>query len=193
MDENFSLGGSTTELHALLQGCKELAKKTKAQRPSPWQPPQDPRDSVPTRDIADVLKACYFRNFESTYRILHIPSFENEYEQYWENRMAADEGWVFILLLVLAIGSCFVRDLNRFKDLRPMAMKWIYLAQSWHSAPFQKSRMSLTGLQLHCLLLLARNTNYVGPELVSVSTGSLVRVSAFGSRYVALLLSRSPK
>ena len=49
------------------------------------------------------------------------------------------------------------------------------VAQSWHSAPFQKSRMTHSGLQLHCLLLLARQTNYVGPELVGLSAGTLMR------------------
>lgn len=49
------------------------------------------------------------------------------------------------------------------------------VAQSWHSAPFQKSRMTHSGLQLHCLLLLARQTNYVGPELVALSVGTLMR------------------
>ena len=50
-----------------------------------------------------------------------------------------------------------------------------FIAQSWHSAPFQKSRMTHSGLQLHCLLLLARQTNYVGPELVGLSAGTLMR------------------
>ena len=73
---------------------------------------------VPSRDIADILKAFYFRNFESTYRILHIPSFNNEYERYWGDPSAVDDGWVFLLLLVLAIGSCFVRDLAWYVNSR---------------------------------------------------------------------------
>ena len=67
-------------------------------------PSQDPRESVPSRDIADALKAGYFRVFESTCRILHIPSFEQQYEQYWNDPTSADDCWVLILLLVLAIG-----------------------------------------------------------------------------------------
>ena len=66
-----------------------------------------------------MLKAFYFRNFESTYRILHIPSFNNEYERYWVDPSAVDDGWVFTLLLILAIGSCFVRDLAWSVNPRP--------------------------------------------------------------------------
>ena len=54
-----------------------------------------------------------------------MPSFENEYERYWQSPTALDDGWVSILLLVLAIGAVFVRDRTWFKDLRPLAMKWV--------------------------------------------------------------------
>ena len=81
------------------------------------------------------------------------------------------------LTLRLLLGSCLIREPAGLIDLRPTAMGWIYLAQAWLSAPFHKSRLSYTALQLHCLILLARQTNYVGPELVWISAGTLVRMA----------------
>ena len=78
---------------------------------------------------------------------------------------------------MITIGSCLIRDPAWLIDLRPMAMRWIYLAQSWLSAPFHKSRLTYSTLQLHCLILLARQTNYVGPELVWISAGTLVQMA----------------
>ena len=62
-------------------------------------------------------------------------------------------------------------------------MRWIYLAQCWLSAPFHKSRLTLGALQLHCLVLLARQTNYVGPELVWVRKyGAIICFSVAAER-----------
>ena len=77
----------------------------------------------------------------------------------------------------MAIGTCFCQNLASENQLRSKALEWIYAAQSWLSAPFQKGRLSVTGLQVHCLLLLARETNFVGPELVWISAGALLRTA----------------
>ena len=165
------------ELHALLQRCKDLARKTKARRPGDGRLPNDLKESFPSRDIADSLKNAYFRNFESTYRILHIPSFQDDYEKYWIDPAKTADGVVIVISLVMAIGACFDATSNGGEYLRSNALKWIYAAQSWLSAPIQKTRLSIVSLQVHCLLLLARQTNFVGPDLVWISAGSLLRTA----------------
>jgi hypothetical protein len=53
-------------------------------------------------------------------------------------------------------------------------------AQSWLSLPFaEKSRMTMTGIQIHCLVLIAREANAVGGDLTWVSAGSLLRTAMF--------------
>lgn len=54
---------------------------------------------------------------------------------------------------------------------------WIYAAHSWLSAPFHKARLNIDLLQVHCLLLLVRQTNSAGPELVWITAGSPLRTA----------------
>ena len=168
-----------SDLYALLQKCKELAKRTKALRPNQWQVRNDFREVVPSRVISDELTSLYFRTFESTYRILHTPSFQNDYEQFWKDPKSAEDGFVIVMLLVMAIGTCFFNNSEGENRLRSNALLWIYTAQTWLSAPIQKGRLSIVGLQVHCLLLLARQTNFVGPDLVWIAVGALTRTAIY--------------
>ena len=77
----------------------------------------------------------------------------------------------------MAIGTCLYDNPENETDLRSRALHWIYAAQSWLSAPFEKSRLNLTGLQVHCLLLLARQTSSAGSDLVWISAGALLRTA----------------
>jgi hypothetical protein len=74
----------------------------------------------------------------------------------------------------MSIGSCFKQDPLDPNLSRLSALQWIRAAQSWIGAPAQKSRINLTGLQIHCLLLVSRQVNGVGADLVWISAGSLL-------------------
>ena len=74
-------------------------------------------------------------------------------------------GFVVKLALVLSIGICVHHDAEG--DLRSSVRQWIYAGQSWLSAPFEKSRLNINGLQIYCLLLLARQVNGIESDLVS--------------------------
>ena len=78
------------------------------------------------------------------------------------------------LLLVMSIGSCFRQDPVESDFPRSSALQWIHATQSWLGAPSQKSRINLTGLQIHCLLLVSRQINGLGADLVWISAGSLL-------------------
>ena len=136
----------------------------------------DFRDYVPERKVADKLVDHYFRTMESTHRILHTIHFKREYEQYWANPLATPTSSVVKILLVMAIGSCFHQEDDHI-SVRSMAQQWVYSAQSWIASPFEKSRLNLSGLQVQCLLLLARETNGVGGDLIWIAAGSLLRTA----------------
>ncbi|KAL6713864.1 hypothetical protein ACLMJK_008358 [Lecanora helva] len=171
------IAGPVSEVHELLHKCKDLARRTKTQRSNQCYLDDELEKSLPPRALADDLTSRYLQNFESAYRILHIPSFQKEYEQFWNDRAKVGNGGVFSILLVMAIGTCFWVDPINEEQLRFMAQKWIYAAQSWLSDPNEKKRLSIGGLQVYCLLLLARQTNYVGSDLVWISAGSLMRTA----------------
>jgi hypothetical protein len=57
------------------------------------------------------------------------------------------------------------------------ATKWIFAAQSWLSAPFEKARLHTSALQLQCLLMLARQGHSIAGDLVWTSVGTLLRIA----------------
>lgn len=59
-------------------------------------------------------------------------------------------------------------------------MQWIHEAQVWLAAPdSEKSNMTIAGLQIMCLLHLARETTGVSADLVWISCGALLRTAMY--------------
>lgn len=141
----------------------------------------DFRNYVPQRKTSDELVQAYFQTFESVYRILHVPSFQQEYDLYWNSPQSASSTFVFKLLLVMAIGTNFYQDPAEYSTLRSSSSQWIYAAQSWLSSSFEKFRINLIGVQIHCLLILARQTNAIDGDLTWISAGSLLRTAMLTS------------
>ncbi|TGO21656.1 hypothetical protein BPAE_0207g00110 [Botrytis paeoniae] len=165
------------EVFDLLNKCKALGKKAKEFRSAKSSVPSGYRDFVPEKEISDRLVNAYFRTFESVYRILHIPTFEQEYASYWKDPEAADMAFVIKLLLVMAIGTSFYEDPLQSSSLHPQAEHWIAAAQAWVSAPSEKHRLNIVGLQIHCLLLIARQVKSVGGDLTWISSGSVYHLA----------------
>lgn len=56
------------------------------------------------------------------------------------------------MVLAAAIhDDCSVRE-----EIAAKNSSWISIAQTWHSAPLENDRLKIDGIQIHCLLLLAR-------------------------------------
>ncbi|RYP61130.1 hypothetical protein DL771_010227 [Monosporascus sp. 5C6A] len=83
---------------------------------------------IPPRELADSIVAAYLESLESVYRILHVPSFRNEYDGYWASPGSAEPAFVIQLQLVLAIGSALYDD--NF-SMRKSAVRWVHEAQAW--------------------------------------------------------------
>ncbi|KAK3389453.1 hypothetical protein B0H63DRAFT_99197 [Podospora didyma] len=162
-----------SEVYFLLQKCKSLGKSIKAQR-VPAQVGFDVGRTIPTESIARRLVDAYFRTIEGVYRILHVPTFWQEYRRYWQSPESASKGFVVQFQLCMAIGTCFQDDVT---SLRHSAIQWVYEAQAWFVSPSEKSRMNLAGLQTMCLLHLAREACGVSGDLVWISAGALMRTA----------------
>lgn len=156
-----------------MQSCKVIARTLKAGRPIHEPFPQQSRNLVPPKEVSDELLKCYFRTFESVYRVLHIPTFQEEYDRYWLDPSSACLPWVMKLLVVLAIGTCFYDD----PELHKESTGWLSVVQSWLSSPMEKSRLNITGLQIHCLLLLAKQTNALAGDFIWMCAGLLLRTA----------------
>ncbi|KAI0112719.1 putative C6 transcription factor [Hypoxylon sp. NC0597] len=158
----------------LMQKSKSLARSIKSRRSPAW--PTPPVNQLPPKDVADELVDRYLRTCETIYRILHIPTFKKDYEAYWVSQAEPNTAFLVQLKLVLAIGAT---TYDEHFSLRPSAMKWVYEAQTWISEPGFKHRLNLQYLQTNILLLLARESVDVGPDLVWISAGSLLRTAMY--------------
>lgn len=155
-DDANRIGNLKGEVRALLQKCKALVRSTKVSRPSRCFAYPGVPLSRPTRQVADVLANLYFSKLESSFRIIHIPSFWVEYEEYWRTPSAASIATQLKVQLILVLGSAFSRDQSNGAAHRAMASQAVCVAQSWLAGPLEKDRLTIAGLQVHCLLILAR-------------------------------------
>ncbi|KIW82752.1 hypothetical protein Z517_01995 [Fonsecaea pedrosoi CBS 271.37] len=129
----------------------------------------------------------YLAYFESVFRILHIPSFWIEYEQYWSAPTEADTITQLKIQLVAAIGTVVTQDATKTTGIYSTACQWLYAAQDWLAGPMKKNRISIGSLQIQCLLILARQALSVGGDVVWISMGTVVRTA------MQMGLHRDPK
>ncbi|ETS84627.1 hypothetical protein PFICI_02652 [Pestalotiopsis fici W106-1] len=164
------------------QRGKALARTIKAQRTPPW--PTTITSPLPPKNVSDELVDCYMRTTETVYRVLHISTFRGDYDAIWETDVRPDPVFLIVVKLMFAIGAAVFDE--RF-TLRASAIQWVYEAQTWLAEPNIKRRLTLQGLQVHILLLLAREVVDVGHDSVYISAGDLFR------RAVIMGLHRDPK
>ncbi|OPB42515.1 Zn2Cys6 transcriptional regulator [Trichoderma guizhouense] len=163
------------DLYASLLRCKTIGRKIKKNRLKPLSS-TNLGAHMPTRELADVLVENYLRTFEGVFRVVHIPTFRAEYARFWEDSHPSNESFPILLQLVLALGAALYDD---HFSLRPMATQFIFEAQMWLMIPPEKKRMNIEGIQIQCLLLLAKSTCNVGVDMVWMMAGNLVRNAMF--------------
>ncbi|KAK3719004.1 hypothetical protein LTR37_004567 [Vermiconidia calcicola] len=161
-----------SKLWSGLQKCKSLAKVIKSRRAPPW--PSTQSTALPPRHVCDQLVGNYLRTSETVYRVLHVPTFNRDYEAMWASNSDPDHVWLLQLKLVLAIGAA-THD-EQF-SMRTEATHWVYEAHTWLSAPGFKSRLNIQPLQVSLLTLLAREATGVGEELNGISAGTVLRTA----------------
>lgn len=136
-------------------------------------------EMIPTRRIADQLVQYYLDTFETTYRVLHIPRFLQQYTEYWNSPQQAESSFIAQLLAVMAAGSCFYVQSSDGKEesdaYQKPAMKWIMAVQSYISCTFVSPDIDLRMIQTQCLLLVARLGVASDGDVAWASSGSLIR------------------
>jgi hypothetical protein len=157
--------------------CKNMARAIKNQPSITKQFVNNVQQYVPTREVADRYVQGYLRTFEYIYRVLHVPTFLREYEQYWDTSLKPTAPFVVKLLLVMALGSIFEYDHDIACSHRSIVFQWIELAQMWLSLPLGKSRLNMKGLQIYCLLIIARQACAFDADSVFIPAGALLRTA----------------
>jgi hypothetical protein len=135
------------EIGCFLQRCKSLARHIKTGRPSRCLPNPELGLILPSRPIADDMASLYFGSFESTHRIVHIPSFWAEYRRCWDNPQSITTSQRLKILLIIGIAQ-------------DHACPWKLLR-----APFKR----------HSVLIIALRTGQPGPSSPPLAAFAQVR------------------
>ncbi|KAI1804198.1 hypothetical protein F4811DRAFT_521150 [Daldinia bambusicola] len=187
MPQDTEQGALYAQIWALLQKCKNTARSIKLGRPSRWLSYPDFDLAPPSREVADAMATLYFQSFESTHRIVHAPTFWEEYRRFWDHPETVTTSLRLKTLLVIGIGSGVSDHTENSPGFRNTVHQWVYAAQMWLSGPLEKDRLDVTGVQIFCLVILARQVFSVGGDLVWVSSGSLMNMA------MQIGLHRDPK
>ena len=136
---------------------------------------------LPQRDLADQLVQMYIDNVESTYRILHLPSFWREYTTFWNAPQQGRPAFVVMLLLILASTYCIKESESpMFRGdsslARETAILWIRTCDSWLQSQSQK-HTTMAIFQLHCLSFIAKQGNSIKRKRTWTTAGNLIRIA----------------
>ncbi|KAJ5294258.1 hypothetical protein N7508_009079 [Penicillium antarcticum] len=148
-----------------------------------WQKPHllDPTPNLlgdlPAREVCDELVQSYLRTIELIYRVLHIPTFKQEYKAFWVDPQSTSTGFLMELLLIISIGAIFYFKPGPANDLRLPIRRWLHAAQWWLTGPTARESATIQGLQVHCLLLLCRQAYAIDKWGNWNSAGSLLRLA----------------
>lgn len=113
-------------------------------------------DILPKRHVCDRLVAGYFDNHETFLRIIHVPTFMDEYYRYWEGTLQS-EAFLPKLLGVLSIASRFE---TKSKGLGHERSEGIHLPTAaalvrlWLNTLRGKQTVELETLQIELLWVL---------------------------------------
>lgn len=184
-----SRDGDTTEILKLAKQIRKSRDATKSRFSTGTDVlKSDILASLPGKTACDELIQCYLRTLQPIYRIVHTPSFLEEYDVFWSKASLNSPRIQFLALFVvlLAIGSTFHQGAEGWKH-RNRAAQWNQFAQSWLMGSSEKSTMNIEGFQVFCALLLSKQTTLHCPGPTWVSAGSLLTSA------MSMGLHRDPK
>ncbi|KAL3425279.1 hypothetical protein PVAG01_02070 [Phlyctema vagabunda] len=165
-----------SEVQGLVKQCKAIIKAIRSSVKAEQLICFDPKDCLPSRELCDELVGLYLRTFETTLRILHIPSFWTKYQAHWNNPQSSSPTFIIKLLLVLAVGAAFYQPPHPHLS-RSLIMSWIFTAKSWIQSSADDTNLNIAFIQIQCLLVVARQCNDISTHGVPILTSTLLRTA----------------
>jgi hypothetical protein len=138
---------------------------------------------VPQKNIVDEHVAVYFQTWETSYRILHEPTFWSNYQAFWDRKSDEEVSASFaaILVYVVAITKCAKpNDRNVFigdsSADRENALNLVLTCDVWLARQSRK-QLTLSFFQLQCLSMLAKRANCLKLKQDWVNSGEMIRLA----------------
>lgn len=137
---------------------------------------------LPSRAVVDELIGLYLTYIESTHRILHVPTFLRDVDEFWlkmDNPTIVSAAFVAQLLLVCAC-AWNLADMGSLqeKSTTPLkcytAVEWVLHTEKWIDNVHIK-RAEITALRLYILLLMAQTSFGMKKSQAWLATGRLVK------------------
>ncbi|KAK1978058.1 hypothetical protein LZ30DRAFT_600000 [Colletotrichum cereale] len=137
------------------------------------------QDILPKKAVCDRLLASYIDTSETIYRMIHVPTFKEQHELFWEGKLPGDT-FLPQLLAVLSIGSRFE---TKSKGLGHERVEGVHiptacaLVRSWLDGLKGKQLVDLTTLQTEILLVHAQRMTTPRPQDSWAQLGYIVRMA----------------
>lgn len=133
---------------------------------------------IDAKEIVLISSRLYFDNIETTYRIIHQPTFWEEYRIFWVNPKS-NLGFLALILLTMAIVRCMtVKEMIKYvgdsTKEREKAILHISACDIWLRSQSIK-HTTIQSFQVHCLLILAKLTNLMKLKQAWTITGTALR------------------
>ena len=178
MKDAISTHTSLARLRSDLKALKVRARQALAAAPKSYHP--DLLRLLPKRDVVDRQLRLYFGTFDLIYHVLHVPSFWKEYNAFWEDPSKGEPSFVAILLLAMAVVSCFSpkqpsRFVGHSSVTRQTCIVWLDNVETWHQRQSPK-HAGISYYQILCLLSLAKEVNAIKKKRAWTTTGILLSI-----------------
>jgi hypothetical protein len=137
---------------------------------------------IPPKVYCDRLMEFYCLNFESIYRILHLPTFLSDYQQFWDPgaTRASSPSFTSHLALVTAM-SLAVSLPQSSTDKMALssfnARKTCSLVEAWLSDLSNQHNAQTSTIQSFCLLVLAKQMIGTPSDQLCHLTSRLIRLA----------------
>nr|POE65191.1 transcription factor lepe [Quercus suber] len=117
------------------------------------------RALLPTKEEVDYQVQLYFETYGLVYHVLHLPSFQQEYDELWQRPEAASAPFLATLILLMATVQCLISDQWLYaassSTVREKAITYITAVEDW--LPYQSQKhVKAADFQIRFLLLLAK-------------------------------------
>ncbi|KAI1393750.1 uncharacterized protein F4822DRAFT_23208 [Hypoxylon trugodes] len=133
---------------------------------------------LPPKEDTDILVSFYLDNLEQIHRIVHIPTFKEEYANCWIPQRPRHPAMTALILAMISISACATTADATFIATRYRAVctQWISTCEEWLKQQSPKHRKFIH-YQISCLVYLAKRAAMIGKKRWWKETSSLIQDS----------------